>query len=89
MRRVGAWDGKAVVTWRKRRTDAIAEAILAAVGRGMSPQAAAQHCSVSLQRVLGTCAAAERRQQFVQEHAESGGRVRLRTLGPRSAGKGA
>ena len=65
------------VLWREQRTPAI----LAAIRRGLSPQAIAQQYRVSLRAALAISKAAEQRDRFLREQAESRVRTRMRTLG--------
>ena len=64
--------------WKTQRN----AAILAAVRQGTPPQVVAWQYRVSLRAVLGICESAVQRERFAQEHAESGGLARTRTLGP-------
>jgi hypothetical protein len=64
--------------WKTQRN----AAILAAVRQGTSPQVAAWQYRVPLRAVLGICESAMQRERFAQEHAQSGGPARSRTLGP-------
>jgi hypothetical protein len=64
--------------WKTRRN----AAILAAVRQGTSPEVVASRYRVPLRAVLGICDSAAQRERFAQEHAESGGPARMRTLGP-------
>jgi hypothetical protein len=50
-----------------------------------APEVVAWRYRVPLRAVLGICQGAEMRERFAQEHAESGGPVRARTLGPATA----
>jgi hypothetical protein len=63
--------------WKKRRD----LEILAALREGTPPEALARRYSLPLRAVLGISEGAEMRERFAQEHAESGGRARMRTLG--------
>ena len=63
--------------WKTQR-DA---AILAEVRQGTAPEVVAWRYRVPLRAVLGICEAAEMRKRFAQEHAESGGPSRTRSLG--------
>jgi hypothetical protein len=74
--------------WKHKQRSA---AILAAVRRGLSPQAVAQQWGlspqavaqqygVSLRAVLAISEATEQRERFARERADSGGRVRVRIL---------
>jgi hypothetical protein len=57
--------------------------IRAEVRQGAAPEAVAGRYRVPLRAVLGICEGAELRERFAQEHAESGGPVRVRTLARR------
>jgi hypothetical protein len=57
------------------------EAILGAVRQGVAFEVAARRYGVPLRRVLALSQADEQRERFAQEHAESGGRMRVRILG--------
>ena len=48
---------------------------------GHSTAEVAQRFGVSTGRVLQICAVAAQQERFAQEHAESGGRARVRALG--------
>ena len=63
--------------WKTQRNAAILEA----VRQGTAPEVVAWRYRVPLRAVLGICESAAQRERFAQEHAESGGRVRVRTLG--------
>jgi hypothetical protein len=65
-------------SWKQERN----AAILAAVGQGASPVAVARLYRVPLRAVLGICEGAKLRERFAQEHAQSDGPGRSRTLGP-------
>ena len=56
-------------------------AIVRAKLEGHSTAEVARLFSVSTGRVLQICAQAARAERFAREHAESGGRARVRTLG--------
>jgi hypothetical protein len=68
--------------WKTQRN----AAILAAVRQGAAPEVVASRYRVPLRAVLGLCEGAEMRQRFAHEHAESGGPVRVRTLGTSTIG---
>jgi hypothetical protein len=64
--------------WKTQRN----AAILAEVRQGAAPEVVAGRYRVPLRAVLGICESAAQRERFAQEHAESGGLARTRTLGP-------
>jgi hypothetical protein len=51
------------------------------VRQGSAPEVVAWRYRVPLRAVIGICEGAEMRERFAQEHAESGGPARIRTLG--------
>jgi hypothetical protein len=63
--------------WKTQRN----AAILTEISQGAAAEVVAWRYRVPLRAVLGICEGAEMRQRFAQEHAQSGGRVRIRTLG--------
>ena len=63
--------------WKTQRNTAI----LAEVRQGAAPEVVAWRYRVPLRAMLGICASADQRERFAQEHAESGGPARIRTLG--------
>jgi hypothetical protein len=63
--------------WKTQRN----AAILAEVSQGTPPEVVAWRHRVLVRAVLGICEGAEMRQRFAREHADSGGRARVRTLG--------
>ena len=63
--------------WKTQRNTAILEA----VRQGAAPEVVAWRYRVPLRAVLGIRDSAEQRERFAQEHAESGGKTRMRTLG--------
>ena len=62
-------------------------AILKEVRQGAAPEIAAARYRVPLRAVLGICQSAAQRERFAREHAESGGRARLQTLGGLTGGQ--
>ena len=64
-------------TWKTQRNAAILEA----VRQGAAPEIVAARYRVPLRAVLGLCEPAAQRERFAHEHAESGGKARVRTLG--------
>jgi hypothetical protein len=64
-------------TWKTQRNTAI----LAEVRQGSAPEVVAWRYRLPLRAVLGISEGAEMRVRFAREHAESGGRARMRTLG--------
>ena len=63
--------------WKTQRN----AAILKEVRQGAAPEIVAARYRVPLRAVLGICEGAVMRERFAREHAESGGRSRVRTLG--------
>jgi hypothetical protein len=63
--------------WKTQRN----AAILAEVRQGSAPEVVAWRYRVPLRAVIGICEGAAMRERFAREHAESGGPVRIRTLG--------
>ena len=61
--------------WKMQRN----AAILKEVRQGAAPEILAARY-----RVLGICEPAAQRERFAHEHAESGGKARVRTLGSRN-----
>jgi hypothetical protein len=62
--------------WKTERN----AAILTEVRQGAAPEVVAWRYRVPLRAVLGICEGAEMRERFAREHAESGGRVHMRSL---------
>jgi len=63
--------------WKTQRN----AAILAEVRQGTAPEVVASRYRVPPRAVLGLCDGAKMRERFTQEHTESGGPARRRTLG--------